>query len=178
MVGRRIRYKGRVEGRSRVTPCRPFVARNYFESRISRRSALPHQTGLVVFPHTAFRCPSPRGMRLRPARCRRHFVEPVLSVQIPFGEPGVPCFPISDLVSLSQMRAHPLFQVPSHSTELFAAIAKVKVPHPATHRRVDLADQPVHGHHCPCPRRQLGDAILNRFQGLLRRLDVSVSIND
>ena len=36
--------------------------------------APPHQTVRAVFPHTAFRCSSPRGMRLLPACCRRHFI--------------------------------------------------------------------------------------------------------
>ena len=31
--------------------------------------ALPHQTVHAVFPHTAFRCSSRRGMRRAPARC-------------------------------------------------------------------------------------------------------------
>ena len=36
--------------------------------------ALPHQTVHAVFPHTAFRCSSYRGMRLAPARCCRNLV--------------------------------------------------------------------------------------------------------
>jgi hypothetical protein len=114
------------------------------KSKIGRRSALTHQTGLEVFPHTAFRCPSPRGIHPCPACRRGHFVEPVLSVQISFGKPGITRLSISDLVPPSQMGAHPLFQVPSHSAESPAAVAKVEITHPATHRRVDLTDQPVH----------------------------------
>jgi hypothetical protein len=113
-------------------------------------------------------------MRLCPACCSRHFVEPVLSVPISFGKPGIARLSISDLVPPSQMCAHPLFQVPSHSAESPAAVAKVEITHPATHRRVDLADQPVHRHDCPCPGRQPGDALLDRLQGFLRWTDVGI----
>ena len=85
-------------------------------------------------------------------------------------------FPISNLMPLPQMHTHTILQMPAHPAKRPAAVAQVEISHPATHRRVDLADQPVHGHHCPCPPRQPGDAILNRFQGFLRRLDVGIVV--
>ena len=42
----------------------------------------------AIFPHTAFRCSSPQGIRLRPARCRRHFVETILQCLRQFRHKG------------------------------------------------------------------------------------------
>ena len=77
-------------------------------------------------------------MRLQPARCRRHFVEPILLVQRPVGEPGIPRCPAFDLMPLSQMRAHSRFHMKLETIERLAAIAIMKVPDPAPEGGIDI----------------------------------------
>jgi hypothetical protein len=66
-------------------------------------SASPHQIVHAVFPHTAFRCSSPQGMRSRPARCSWHLIQPVLRVKHPVAEPDKAGSPVLDLVPLTKV---------------------------------------------------------------------------
>ncbi len=90
-----------------------------------------HRTVLAVFPHTAFRCSSPSSMRLSPARCRRHFIEPVLFVQRPVGKPRKPRCPAFDLVPFAQVRPHSRFHMKLEVHKRLAAIPIMKVANPA-----------------------------------------------
>ena len=77
-------------------------------------------------------------MRILPARCCRHFIEPILLVQRPVCEPGKPRGPAFDLMPLPQMRAHSRFNMELKTIERLAAIAVMKISDPAPEGGVDI----------------------------------------
>jgi hypothetical protein len=62
-----------------LTPCRTRLLRVY---RPDRSSAPPHQTGLAVFPHPAFRCSSHQSIRRVPTSFPGNLVQPAAFIEI------------------------------------------------------------------------------------------------
>jgi len=75
--------------------------------------ALPHQTVHAVFPHTAFRCSSCRGMRRAPARPCGNLVQPIALVEVAAREPAQAGSSVLDLVAIHQVGSQPVFRMGS-----------------------------------------------------------------
>ena len=72
---------------------------------------LPHQTVHAVFPHTAFRCSSRRGVRRAPARLQWGFIQPVALMEIAERKAKQGMLPIPDLVAPHQVNTQPAYRV-------------------------------------------------------------------
>ena len=113
---------------------------------------------------------------LCPARCCRHFVQPVFFIQCPVRKLDVSCLPVSDLVPLAQMRYQSLLHMVPYLTQRFAAIAIVKVANPASHGGVDLIHDPIKRHDRPLSLREIGDPVFDGLQGFLRWLNMRIIV--
>src|SRR6266496_985971 len=105
-------------------------------------------------------------MRLRPARCCRHFVEPKPFIQHLACKTLIPCTLIPDLIPLAEVYGQPLLYMPFYVRKGMRAITVMEVARPAPEGGVDLfyyhvkrlRRHPSVGHG--------GDAVLDFLQGL------------
>jgi len=135
--------------------------------------ALPHQTVRAVYPHTAFRCPSPRGMRNRPACRRRHLAKSVSGVRNLLRKACVPGPSRPDLVPLSQVGPQSFFQVSLEANHAATAIAVVKVARPSPEQMVDFCHDGRKGQARAIASRQGLDPRYDPLHRTLRRLQAT-----
>lgn len=115
-------------------------------------------------------------MRLRPARCRRHFIEPVLLVQRPIGIHAISGASASHLVPFAEVGPHPLLHMASEMEQGLGAVAVMKIPYPSAEGFVDVPHHHREGQACLPPLGQLRNAVFDPLQGLLRRLNVGIGL--
>ena len=106
-------------------------------------------------------------MRNFPARCCRHFVQPVILVENLVAESGKTRLPLSDLVPLAQMCSQSLFDMPSYLGKCLATVLEMEVTQPATNRGIDLLHNIFNRHHRPISFRQTGNPVFDVLQGFL-----------
>ena len=114
-------------------------------------------------------------MRLRPACCRRHFVQAVLLVKSSVIKLDKTRLPVPDLVPLAQMCPQPFFNMTPYMLQGFAAVLEVEVANPAADGGVDSSHNQIKRHTCSLPLRESANTIFDRLQRLLRWLDVRIA---